>query len=173
MRWLALFPATVFAFAAAATQADETPKRKSGLWELRWYSNDVKPSQAAALIPDSAKMCIDDTTDEKLAAVFDPCDPPIDFAFYAPQFKTELVCEAAAADVKATSRSKVTFTGDTAYHIEVRTRLEPAFKGEGEYSGGREGKWIGACPADMRPGDLMVSDEPKINVLEELENHDQ
>jgi hypothetical protein len=57
MRWLALLPAAVLVFAAAAAPADEIPKRKPGLWELHWFSNDVKPSQA--VLPDSAKMCID------------------------------------------------------------------------------------------------------------------
>ena len=174
MRWFALLPATALATTAAVTQADEIPKRKPGLWELHWYSNDVTPSQAAAVaVPDSAKMCIDATTDEKLAAAYDPCDPPSDLAFYLPQFRKELVCETQAGDVKVRSRSQVTFTGDTAYHIEVRTRLEPALKGEGEYSGGREGKWLGACSADMRPGDLMINQEPKINVFEELTKPDK
>ena len=85
----------------------------------------------------------------------------------------ELVCETEAADIKVRSRSKVTFTGDTAYHIDVRTRLEPALKGEGEYSGGREGKWVVACLADTHPGDLIVGEEPKINVLEELAKPDR
>lgn len=169
MRWLAFLPPAVLAFTATLAHADAIPKRKPGLWELRWHSNDVTPSQAAAAaVPDSAKMCIDAATDEKLAVAYDPCDVPLFFAFYAPQFKKELLCETEAADVKVRSRSKVTFTGDTAYHIEVRTRLEPALKGEGDYSGGRDGKWVGACPTDTRPGDLIVGDEPKINVLEEL-----
>jgi hypothetical protein len=113
-------------------------------------------------------MCIDASTDEKLAAAYDACDPPLDFVFFLPQFKSELVCEASAADFKIKSRAKMTFTGNTAYHIEVHTRFEPARKGEGELSGGRNGKWVGPCSADMRPGDLIAGDEPKINVLEEL-----
>jgi hypothetical protein len=161
------------AFAAAVAQADEIPKRKPGLWELRWYSNDVKPAEAAALVPNTAKMCIDETTDAKLAVAYNPCDVPLFFAFYSPQFTRELVCETAGADVMVLSRAKATFSADAAYHIEVRTRLEPALKGEGEYSGGREGKWVGACPADMRPGDLIAVDEPKMNVLEELIKHYQ
>ena len=173
MHWLALVLAAVLAFAAALAQADEIPKRKPGLWELRWYSYDVKPAEAAALVPNTAKMCIDETTDAKLAVAFNPCDAPLFFAFYSPQFTRELVCETAGAGVKALSRAKATFSADAAYHIEVRTRLEPALKGEGEYSGGREGKWVGACPADMRPGDLIAGDEPKMNVLEELMKHDQ
>ena len=167
MRWSALLLAAVLT--AALAQADEIPKRKPGLWELTWYSNDVTPSQAAAIqVPNSAKMCIDDTTDAKLAAAYDACDPPLDFIFFLPQFKTELVCEISAADVKIKSRAKITFTGNTAYRIEVKTRFEPARKGEGDFSGGREGKWVGACPTDMRPGDLIVGDEPNIYVLEEL-----
>jgi hypothetical protein len=157
----------LLAFSAEIAQAYELVRRKPGLWELRWYSNDVKASQSP-LKQNPARMCIDTTTDETLAALYDACDPPLFFAFYSPQFTRELVCEAAVADFKTISRAKITFAGDAAYRIEVRTRLEPALKGEGEYSGGREGKWLGACPADMRPGDLIVGDEPKINILEEL-----
>ena len=164
IRWLAV---VLIAFSAEVAQADALVKRKPGLWELRWYSNDVKPSESP-LKQNPARMCIDATTDEKLAALYDACDPPLSFAFYSPQFTWELVCEVASADFKSISRAKITFAGDTAYRIEVRTRLEPALKSEGEYSGGREGKWLGACPADMRPGDLIVGDEPKINILEEL-----
>jgi hypothetical protein len=172
MRLLAALLVALLTFSAEIAQANELPKRKPGLWELRWYSNDVKPSQSP-IEPSTAKMCIDATTDEKFAAAYDPCDPPLYFAFYSPQFTKELVCEAVVADFKATSRATISFTGDTAYRIAVRTRLEPALKREGEYSGGREGKWVSACPADMRPGDLIVGDEPKINVLEKLTKHDQ
>ena len=113
-------------------------------------------------------MCIDAASDEKLAAALDPCDPPLGFAFYAPQFTKEVVCEDAETDVKAISRAQITYTGDTAYRIDVRTHFEPPLKHGREISGGREGKWVGACPADMRPGDLVIGDEPKTNVLEEL-----
>ena len=101
------------------------------------------------MVSNGAKMCIDDTTDAKLAAAYDPCDPPLYFAFYSPQFTKEGVCEAAVGD--AISRAKVTFTGDTAYRIKVRSRFVPALKGEGEYSGGREGEWVGACPPTCAP----------------------
>ena len=140
----------VLVFSTAIAQAGELPKRKPGLWELHWCVNDAK------------LMCIDDATDGKLAAAYDPCGLPLDFVFYAPQFTGDLVCEAAVEPgVKATSRSKITFTGDTAYRIEVSTHFEPPLKGEGEYSGGRDGKWMGECPADLQPGDLVIGDEPK------------
>jgi hypothetical protein len=174
MRWFALVLGALLACAGAVAQAGEIPKRKPGLWELHWYSNDVTPEQqAATVVRNGAKMCIDDTTDAKLAAAYDPCDPPLEFAFYAPQFTKEVVCEAAVGDGKAISHSTVTFTGDTAYRIEVRSRFLPALKGEGEYSGGREGKWVGACPADMRPGDLIIEDTPSMNVLDKLTKHDE
>jgi hypothetical protein len=41
------------------------------------------------MVSNGAKMCIDDTTDAKLAAAYDPCDPPLYFAFYSPQFTKE------------------------------------------------------------------------------------
>jgi succinate dehydrogenase flavoprotein subunit len=160
--------AAMLAIPAAIAQAGELPKRKPGLWELHWHVNDASLANAASeLVTNTAKMCIDDTTDGKLAAAYDPCDPPLDFAFYAPQFTSDLVCEVfVERGVKAMSRSTISFAGDTAYRIEVSTRFKPALKGEGEYSGVRDGKWLGKCPADLRPGDLLIGDEPKFNVLE-------
>lgn len=174
MRWLALFLGTLLACAGAVAHAGEIPKRKPGLWELHWHSNDVTPEQAASvMVSDSAKMCIDATTDAKLAAAYDPCDVPLFFALYSPQFTKEVVCEAAVGDDKAVSNSTVTFTGDTAYRIDVRSRFLSVPKGKGDFSGGREGKWVGACPSDMRPGDLTIGDQPKENVLDKLKNHDE
>jgi hypothetical protein len=174
MRWLALLLGALLACAGASAQAGEIPKRKPGLWELHWHSNDVTPEQAATVMAsDSAKMCIDASTDAKLAASYDPCDTPLFFALYSPQFTKEVVCEAPVGDDKAVSNSTVTFTGDAAYRIDVRSRFLSAPKGKGDFSGYREGKWVGACPSDMHPGDLIIGDEPKENVLDKLKNHDE
>lgn len=167
MRSLAVLLFALLTVSVEVAQADELLKRKPGLWELSWHSNDVTPAQSP-IQQSIGKMCIDATTDAKLAAAYDACDPPLDLAFYLPQFKKELVCKATAADLTVITRSTITFSGDTAYRIENKSRFEPALKGEGDLSGGREGKWVSTCPADMRPGDLSIGDEPKVNVFEEL-----
>jgi hypothetical protein len=171
MRSLALF--LVIIVAATAAKAEELPKRKPGLWELRIYSDVPQLKQAAEEMVNTAKMCIDDATDEKLAAAYDPCDPPLFFAFYTPQFTKEVVCKIDLPDFKAMSRATITFTGNTAYRIAVRTDLEPAPKGKGDLGGGREGKWLGACPADMQPGDIIMGDNPKLNVFDKMAHPDE
>lgn len=111
----------MLAFSTTIAHAGELPKRKPGLWELGWHVNDAELAKAGSqLVWDTAKMCIDETTDAKLATAYDPCDPPLDFAFFTPQFTSELVCEVAAEPgVKAISRSKITFTGTL--RIALRT----------------------------------------------------
>jgi hypothetical protein len=111
MRSLTLPLVAVATLLAEIAQGEQLPTRKPGLWELSWYSDHVGPSQSR-----TAKMCIDAATDEKLAAIYDPCDPPFILMFYAPQFTKVVVCEAFIdTDLKMVSRSQITFTGYTAY----------------------------------------------------------
>ena len=173
MRSLALLLVTVLTVTAALAQAEELPKRKPGLWELRVFSEDSQLMRAAREMVNTAKMCIDEAADEELAKAYDPCDPPLFFALYAPQFTKEVICEADEPGFKAISRATITFAGNTTYRVEVRTRLEPARKGEGEIVGGREGKWVGECPADMRPGDIVTGDNPKLNVFDKMAHPDE
>jgi len=51
-------------------------------------------------------------------------------------------------------------TGDfnSAYKVEVSTRVEPAREGRpGERQMTLTSKWLGACPPDMKPGDVSTS----------------
>ncbi len=172
MRSCGILLALMLAATAAIAQAEELPKRKPGLWELGVLTDGSRLMQAAADMVNTARMCIDETTDEKLVAAYDPCDPPLFFIFYTPQFTREVVCKSDEPGFKAMSRATITFTGNTAYRIEVRTRLEPARKGEGDIVGGRTGKWVGECPADMLPGDIVIGDNPKLNVFDKIAHPD-
>ena len=174
MRSLALLLVTLLTATATKVQAEELPKRKPGLWELRVFIDDPQLKQEATEMVKPAKMCIDEATDEKLAKAYDPCDPPLFFASYTPQFTKELVCKLDEQPFKFTSRTTITFSGNTAYRIELTIRLEPAPKGKGEISGsGREGKWVGECPVDMQPGDIVIGDNPKLNVFDKIAHPDE
>jgi hypothetical protein len=82
MRPVILLLVALLIFFVEIAQGDELPKRKPGLCELSWYSDEVTPTQSP-IEPRIAKMCIDTKTDEKLAAAYDPCDPPVFLMFYA------------------------------------------------------------------------------------------
>jgi hypothetical protein len=56
------------------------------------------------------------------------------------------------------SKSTMTFQGDTAYHLEVHmTRSSGA---ESTMVG--DSKYVGSCPANMKPGDTVTADGQKI-----------
>ena len=62
------------------------------------------------------------------------------------------------------STSVTTFTGETAYHTEVKSTYDPPMQGKGSNSTVIDAKWTGPCPAGMQPGDVILPDGRKINM---------
>jgi Protein of unknown function (DUF3617) len=56
-----------------------------------------------------------------------------------------------------TGHSVITFVGNTSTHTDTTTHFDPPMFGQTDRSSTQDGKWIGACPADMKPGDLVIS----------------
>ena len=48
--------------------------------------------------------------------------------------------------------------------------LEPALFGKTETSSTQVGKWVGACPADMKAGDVVTANGMKFNLHAMLES---
>jgi hypothetical protein len=62
------------------------------------------------------------------------------------------------------SSSVTTFTGDTAYHTEVKSTYDPPMQGMPSANAVIDAKWTGACPAGMQAGDVVLPDGRKMNV---------
>lgn len=66
------------------------------------------------------------------------------------------VCE--VNDTTLTSNIHVDIIGHDAYHQTAETRYSPAFAGHGDLVTITDGKWLGDCPANMKPGDFVTQD---------------
>jgi hypothetical protein len=63
--------------------------------------------------------------------------------------------------------SKTVFSGDfsSKYYAETTTKFEDANKGMTEQNAVMNARWVGPCEADQKPGDVIVSDGLKINII--------
>jgi len=68
----------------------------------------------------------------------------------------DTVCD--VRDTTLTSKVHVDIIGHDAYHQTAETRYSPAFAGHGDLITITDGKWLGDCPANMKPGDFVTQD---------------
>jgi hypothetical protein len=159
MRPFVLNSAFLLAYAVPALSS-ELPSRKPGLWEVRTRIENVNaPAQVV-------RQCIDAATDQMLQSIAGPFNPAS-----CPERNVQSSASSTTIDFKctvagkpATAHSFITGSLDDAYTMIVTSQRD-------EITGGRmtmtmEGKWLGACAADQRPGDIVMSNGVKINVPE-------
>jgi hypothetical protein len=81
------------------------------------------------------------------------------------QVTADAICELGGS--RTTTHTVISFSGDTAYHQVSTTQVDPPLFGRTEVTTEMEGKWIGPCTADMRPGD-MINAMGKINLVDRV-----
>jgi hypothetical protein len=60
----------------------------------------------------------------------------------------------------AVTKTTVTFQGDTSYHMEMHRK-----DNQSESVTTIDDKYMGSCPADMKPGDTIMADGKKFNLF--------
>jgi hypothetical protein len=151
---------------AAAANAAETdfPARKPGLWELK-----MVPETAKAAPQITMQLCVDAASDHAIMtaglAMGGSCTVNRSQSGAALQF--DATCD---RDGRHTV-SHTTITGDfqSAYQLKVVSDSEggnPALPKHSAIT--QEAKWLGACPAGMNPGDMVMPGGHKMNVLNAL-----
>ena len=166
IHWLIV---TAVALTPALTQADDLPKRKPGLWEIVGTS-DRDNSQSHTV-----KMCTDDKTQEVFAHFGDQmgknrCSKR-DVQNQGTQVITDTVCNIAQSQV--TSHTVMTFDSATSFTIQIHSHYDPALFGRTESNSTQTGKWVSACPADMKPGDMLSPNGVRIYLNAVLESKPQ
>jgi len=153
----ASFLVLIFTIPALAT---ELPSRKPGLWQV---TTSIENSSAPARV---IRQCIDAGTDQMLqsnAGPFAPAACPArEVRSAANSVTIDSTCTVAGKT--ATAHAVATGSFDSAYTMTVTSQSE-------EIPGGKmvmtmEAKWLGACAADQKPGDIVMSNGMKINVPE-------
>src|SRR5947209_3780985 len=153
---LALLPAD-------AANAVDLPVRKAGLWEM-------KVLHTGSAIPDmTMQHCTDETTDKEMSTSFSPMAKDMcskqDVQKTATGYVSDSVCGVAGMTI--TSHAEITGDFNSAYTVKSTSHSQggPANVTR-DTTTTIEAKWLGACKADQKPGDIMMPGGTKMNVLE-------
>ena len=143
----------------------DLPARKPGLWEITMTLEGRK------LPPQTAQHCIDAETDKQMNAMgsgMTTCSKQ-DVQRSGNTITVDSVCKVGAA----TSTSHAVVTGDfsSAYTVKVTSKREGGPPMKGSAPGGATtmniaAKWLGACKADQKPGDMILAGGRKVNIRE-------
>ena len=140
--------------------AVELPVRKAGLWEMKVLSGGSMPEM-------TMQQCTDETTDKDMSTAMSPMTKEIcskqDIQKTATGYVTDSVCGIAGMTIK----SKAEIIGDfnSAYTVKSSSHSEGGRAGAAHDSTTTiEAKWLGACKADQKAGDIMMPGGMKMNV---------
>lgn len=131
----------------------EAPVRKAGWWEMT--------STMGPMEPQVVHTCVDDASEAK-AGVVRPSVPGDGCTSTPPRRVADgwafaISCKSADTTMETSGR----ITGDlaTAYRLESTSKLTPPpMPGMEEMKVVIEGRWLGACPAERKPGDTVGAD---------------
>jgi hypothetical protein len=145
---------------AGGAVAVELPVRKAGLWEMKVLGGGTVPEM-------TMQQCTDETTDKDMSTAMSPVAKDIcskqDIQKTATGYVTDSVCGIAGVTVK--SRAEITGDFNSAYTVKTSSRSEGGLAGAARDSNSTiEAKWVGACKADQKPGDIIMPGGMKMNV---------
>lgn len=148
------------ALGATSALAIDFPTLKPGLWE----SNLTR--EGAGQKAPTMKMCMDaslqkEMMDSGMGTMKELCSKN-DIRREGNKVFSNAECKFGDSTMKSTSVT--TFTGETAYHTEVKATYDPPMAGRGAGTTVIDAKWTGPCPAGMQPGDVILPDGRKINM---------
>jgi uncharacterized protein DUF3617 len=142
--------------------AVELPVRKAGLWEMKMV-------RTGGSIPDmTMQHCTDATTDKQMSSSFTPGKETCakqDIQKTATGFVSDSVCGVAGMTI--TSHAEITGDFNSAYTVKVTSHSEGGPSGVPRDSTTTiEAKWLGACKADQKAGDIVMPGGMKMNILD-------
>ncbi len=154
---------------ATGARATDLPVRKAGLWEMKMV-------RTGSPMPEmTMQHCTDETVDKEMNNNISPVAKQIcskqDIQKTATGYVGDSVCS--VAGVTTTSHSEITGDFNSAYTVKSTAHMQGGPAGAGHDSTTTiEAKWLGACKADQKPGDIVMPGGFKMNVrdAEKLKN---
>jgi hypothetical protein len=146
----------VFAALPALAGPVEMPNRKPGLWEIR-----VSPG--ASMPAMTMQQCTDASTDKDMAASFSPMAKEMCSKQDMQKTATGIVIDSTCTIGGVSSVSHTEITGDfnSAYSMKVSTK---SAGNQPESTTMMDAKWLGACKADQKAGDIVMPGGMKMNI---------
>jgi hypothetical protein len=125
-------------------QAEEFIGRRPGLWQVT--VSFIMPNAPAV-----AKMCLD--ADIAKSLLKDASCERNNIDRTGNRIAIDSVCH--LNGTRVTTKAIVTLIDDTRYHVDITERADPAFNGRSDAVIAQDAKWLGPCPSDMKPGDVV------------------
>lgn len=141
----------------AAAWAQDTPRLKPGLWEI---TNEFEGGRRGPMAM-TAQMCHDETTQR---AMWNPEREPgqkctnVRTRREGKAHVVEADCKSGESNVRA--KMTTTMKGDAAFRTDGVFHYDPPRKGREQQTMKMEGKYLGACPDGMKPGDRRMTGMP-------------
>ena len=157
--------ALLITLVAMPALAAEMPARKAGLWEITTSAGNRM----------AIRQCIDAATDQMMqsragtgpapgtgpGAGTPPCSKR-DVQKTGDTVTIDSTCTVAGRTVN--THAVVTGSFDSAYTMTVTSQGDGIPAGAGTMT--MSAKWLGPCAADQRPGDMIMPNGMKINILD-------
>jgi len=160
MHLFVLIAALLVAGPAAAASYDP-PKRKSGLWEMKMSSGQMKGMH-------TIQQCVDQKTDDLMKKDMAENQKMQCSKNEMRKEGDKVVAESVCKMENSTATTRAVFSGrfDSAYKADIKSTYEPPLKGMKEASSMIEAKWLGPCKTGQKPGDISMPGMPDINMDE-------
>ncbi len=145
---------------AGDARAVDLPVRKAGLWEM-------KVLRTGSPMPEmTMQHCTDETTDKDMSTAASPMAKEMcskqDIQKTATGYVSDSVCGIAGMSI--TSHSEIIGDFNSAYTVKSTSHSEGGAAGTRDSTTSIEAKWLGACKADQKPGDIVMPGGLKMNV---------
>ena len=145
---------------AVPALAAELPSRKPGLWEMKMeFANRSTPGQ-------TMRQCIDASTDQAMQSNLGSSGQSAcskrDVQRSAGTITIDSVCTVGGKTTS--SHAVITGSFDSAYTMTVTSDNTAAPGGKSTMT--LAAKWLGACTGDQKPGDMIMANGMKINILD-------
>ena len=155
--------------ALAQDAPPEMPARKAGLWEIKMTMED------SGMPPQTSQHCIDAETD-KLMITFNSGLNQQMCSNEVKKMGAGIIVSSTCdmGGVKMTSVSVITGDFESGYTLKVTSKRQGGVAspddGPAETKMQFDAKWISACKADQKPGDVIGPGGVKVNIHDILKN---
>ncbi len=151
--------------AALPAFAIDFPARKPGLWEIQTGGSGDSAGKSAG---HTMQQCIDAASDKALREMGQGIGKDLCSKQELKLESGKLVMDSVCKIGNSTATSHAVMTGDfsSTYRMESKSSYNPPLMGRSEGTAVMQAKWIGPCKPDQRPGDMVMANGMKMNMLE-------
>ena len=156
---MALTVVAAFLYGAVAMADTELPLQKAGLWETRSQRTIMGQMHDSV-----SKSCLSDEVQKQMKSMAEgmnkqnQCTATITHPS-ANTYVTESRCTGGILAGSVTKTTAV-YESESVIHQEIHTQ-----KGSTDSVTKQDSRYIGSCPADMKPGDTVLSNGMKVNLV--------